>query len=223
MNYPENIEQKLGFTAVRAHVAALCDNNLGKEKCRTMAFTTNYNLIRTLIGQVNEYKTILNRGEAMPNGAVFDLREELERTRVAGTYLTESELLNLGKTLRSAIEIHDFFTDERRRAYPELWRLAESLSLFPDVVATIDRTLDRFGGKTTLHHVLSLLPEYTSTAGVILRARPEREIAVKNSGGVEIYLNRLPIKPGAEDILRKGGQLKVCPDGMNIAIYLTYI
>ncbi|MCI6857060.1 MAG: hypothetical protein MR865_06495, partial [Bacteroidales bacterium] len=61
MNYPENIEQKLGFTAVRAHVAALCDNNLGKEKCRTMAFTTNYNLIKTLIGQVNEYKTILNR------------------------------------------------------------------------------------------------------------------------------------------------------------------
>ena len=89
--------------------------------------------------------------------------------------------------------------------------------------APIYRTLDRFGGKTTLHHVLSLLPEYASTAGVILRARPEREIAVKNSGGVEIYLNRLPVKPGAEDILRKGGQLKVCPDGMNIAIYLTYI
>lgn len=173
MNYPENIEQKLGFTAVRAHVAALCDNNLGKEKCRTMAFTTNYNLIRTLIGQVNEYKTILNRGEAMPNGAVFDLREELERTRVAGTYLTESELLNLGKTLRSAIEIHDFFTDERRRAYPELWRLAESLSLFPDVVATIDRTLDRFGevkdsASATLRELRSSLASTTNSINGLL-------------------------------------------------------
>lgn len=89
--------------------------------------------------------------------------------------------------------------------------------------APIYRTLDRFGNKTTLHHMLSLLPEYASTAGVILRARPEREISVKNSGSCEIYLNRLPIKPGAEDTLRKGGQLKVCPDGTNIAIYLTYI
>ncbi len=89
--------------------------------------------------------------------------------------------------------------------------------------APIYRTLDRFGSKTTLHHVLSLLPEYASLAGVTLRARPEREIAVKNSGGVEIYLNRIPVKPGAEDILRKGGQLKVCPDGMSMVIYLTYI
>ncbi len=89
--------------------------------------------------------------------------------------------------------------------------------------APIYRTLDRFGSKTTLHHILSLLPEYTSTSGVILRARPEREIAVKNSGGVEIYLNRLPVKPGAEEVLRKGGQLKVCPSGMNLVIYLTYI
>ena len=89
--------------------------------------------------------------------------------------------------------------------------------------APIYRTLDRFGSKTTLHHILSLLPEYASTSGVILRARPEREIAVKNSGGVEIYLNRLPVKPGAEEVLRKGGQLKVCPSGMNLVIYLTYI
>ena len=158
---------------MRAHVAELCDNNLGKEKCRTMAFTTNYNLIRTLIGQVNEYKTILNRGEAMPNGAVFDLREELERTRVAGTYLTETELLNLGKTLRSAIEIHDFFSEERRRAYPELWRLAESLSLFPDVVATIDRTLDRFGevkdsASATLRELRSSLASTTNSINGLL-------------------------------------------------------
>ena len=83
--------------------------------------------------------------------------------------------------------------------------------------------MDRFGKKTTLHHVLSLLPEYSDAAGVQLKAGPERGITVKNTGGAEIYINRLPLKPGAEDVLRKGGQLRFCPEGSNTALYLTYI
>jgi len=89
--------------------------------------------------------------------------------------------------------------------------------------APIYRTMDRFGKRTTLHHVLSLLPEYSDAAGVQLRARPEREIAVKNTGGAEIYIDRLPLKPGDEGILRKGGQLRFCPEGVSTALYMTYI
>ena len=126
-------------------VSELCSNNLGKEKCSRMTFTNNYGLINTLLHQVNEYKTIISKSDHFPNGAIFDLRAELERIRIIGTYLTESKLQNLGKTLRSAIEIYDFFTEEKRTNYPELWKLAESLSLFPNIVATIDRCIDRFG------------------------------------------------------------------------------
>ena len=110
-----------------------------------MAFSNNYNHIRTQLLQVNEYKTIMSKAEGFPNGSVYDLREELERIRIIGTYLTESELQHLGKTLASAIEIAEFFNEERKLAYPELWKIAESLSLFPHIVALIDRSIDRFG------------------------------------------------------------------------------
>ena len=110
-----------------------------------MAFSNNYNHIRTQLLQVDEYKTIMSKAEGFPNGSVYDLREELERIRIIGTYLTESELQHLGKTLASAIEIAEFFNEERKFAYPELWKIAESLSLFPHIVALIDRSIDRFG------------------------------------------------------------------------------
>lgn len=110
-----------------------------------MAFSNNYNHIRTQLLQVDEYKTIMSKAEGFPNGSVYDLREELERIRIIGTYLTESELQHLGKTLASAIEIAEFFNEERKLAYPELWKIAESLSLFPHIVALIDRSIDRFG------------------------------------------------------------------------------
>lgn len=145
MIYPDNIESKIGFSTVRNLVSEHCSNSLGKEKCSAMAFSNNYNHIRTQLLQVDEYKTIMSKAEGFPNGSVYDLREELERIRIIGTYLTESELQHLGKTLASAIEIAEFFNEERKLAYPELWKIAESLSLFPHIVALIDRSIDRFG------------------------------------------------------------------------------
>lgn len=48
-----------------------------------------------------------------PNGSIFDLRESLLKIKAAGSFLTETELYQLGKTLVSAAEICDYFTEEK--------------------------------------------------------------------------------------------------------------
>ena len=60
-------------------------------------------------------------------------------------FLTETELYQLGKTLVSAAEICDYFTEEKSAAYPLLKQIADSLLCFPEISRHIDSILDKFG------------------------------------------------------------------------------
>ena len=96
MIYPQSLESKIGFDGVRAIIGNLCNNNLSKDKCKEMNFSSDFGQVLTQLQQTNEYLTILNTGEDFPNGNIYDLREELGRVRIIGAYLTEAELFQLG-------------------------------------------------------------------------------------------------------------------------------
>ena len=145
MIYPESLENKIGFDGVRTLITEHCENELGREKSRSMAFSSNFEFVKTQLLQTNEFLSILNNHENFPNGNIHDLQEELNRIRALGTYLTEQELYRLGQTLSSAIDIHSFFSEERKTKYPELWKIGESLVLFPKTVNLINCTVDKYG------------------------------------------------------------------------------
>lgn len=123
----------------------LCDNELGKAKCGEMAFLTDFNLVKTLLLRTNEFLSIIRTSVDFPAGNIHDLRSELKRIHVSGSYLTENELYRLGQTLSAAVNIHSFFTDDNKAKYPHLWEIANSLWLFPEILTIINRTIDKFG------------------------------------------------------------------------------
>lgn len=145
MIYPQNIEAKIGFDSVRQFITNLCSNSLGKEKCENMSFSGNYADIKESLSQTYEYLSIIQTTNDFPNGSVFDLQKELVRIHAAGSFLLESELFQLGKTIASAAEIVEFFNDENSSKYPLLKQIASQLILFPEISATITRILDKFG------------------------------------------------------------------------------
>ena len=172
MIYPESLENKIGFDGVRNIIAEHCGNKLGKDKCRGMKFSSNYVEIKSQLLQTNEFLCILNSNEDFPNGNIHDLQAELKRIKTAGTYLTESELYRLGQTLASAIEIHSFFTEERKARYPELWKIGITLSLFPEIVELISRTVDKYGEikDNASPELLRIRRELSATMGSISRS-----------------------------------------------------
>lgn len=115
MIYPDNLEYKIGFDIVRKTLASKCSNPLGKAECESMTFSNNYRLIVNSLSQTNEYLSIIKSTNDFPNGSIFDLRESLLKIKAAGSFLTETELYQLGKTLVSAAEICDYFTEEKVR------------------------------------------------------------------------------------------------------------
>ena len=145
MIYPESLEAKIGFNGVRELITELCQNSLGKDKCKEMKFSSNFEQISTLLNQTNEFLTIINERLDFPNGNIHDLREEISGIRIIGSYMTESELFRFGQTIASANEIFSFFTEDRQTRFPHLWAIAESLPLFPDILRAINQTIDKFG------------------------------------------------------------------------------
>ena len=148
MIYPESFEQKIGFAAVREMVKARCISTLGAEYCVQMKFSSQYNYVNRLLLSTAEMLAIINGEEALPLGNIHDMTSQLKAIRVPGTFIPATDLLKVRQSLGAIIEISSFFS--RRRVdestpYPVLDDIAQKLSPFPLITATIDRIIDRFG------------------------------------------------------------------------------
>lgn len=151
-NYPQNIEQKIGFADVRRMVADYCSSSLGKEEAMTAPFLSEYQAVRRELTKVDELKGALERSEALPDFVVFDLQNWLPRLQVGDSYASPEEFFQLKKSLTAFGEIKNFFSkkegDEDTSEtflYPELHDLFSRITLLPHLIKEIDRIIDSEG------------------------------------------------------------------------------
>lgn len=149
MTYPERIEQKIGFDAVRDMVAACCGSQLARDLVGEMQFSDSFDEVASRLGRVAEMKTILEGDDAFPGAVIRDITQRLKSVRPDGTFLTAGEFVDLAVTLESIAAIVKFFDRHRRddgsSEYPGLDRLADGLVALPALSREIDRAIDRSG------------------------------------------------------------------------------
>lgn len=149
MTYPERIEQKIGFDAVRDMVAAYCGSQLARDLVGEMQFSDSFDEVASRLGRVAEMKTILEGDDAFPGAVIRDITLRLKSVRPDGTFLTAGEFVDLAVTLESIAAIVKFFDrhcrDDGSSEYPGLDRLADGLVALPALSREIDRAIDRSG------------------------------------------------------------------------------
>lgn len=106
--YPDTIERKIGFDSVRKFVTDRCLSSLGAAKCAEMAFTSDFRWVARSLGCVAEMCAIRSSGEDFPLGGVHDLTSQLKAVRVAGTHMSENDLMRLRASLTTVGEIASF-------------------------------------------------------------------------------------------------------------------
>ena len=79
MIYPNNFEQKIGFSGIRQMLAAHCISQMGLERAESVSFTTNINLITKSLEQTEEFISLLQQGVPFPMRDFHDLREAFHR------------------------------------------------------------------------------------------------------------------------------------------------
>ncbi len=146
MIYPDNFEQKIGFDKIRRLILDLCLSTLGKDKVAEMSFSVHFDVIKNRLCTTAEFVRILQLENDFPANYFFDVRLPLKRIRVEGTFLDESELFDLRRSLETIRDIVRFFSKENEEIdYPYLTEMAGNVALFPQFITTIDKILDKFG------------------------------------------------------------------------------
>ena len=158
MIYPNNYEQKIGFSEIRTLLKQRCLSSLGKEKVDNIAFSTDADAIKEWLEQVREFRELQETADDFPMQYFFDVRESIKRIRLEGTHLEENEVWDLRRSLETITNIVKYLNDAEEfigdhiahiavseYKYPSLQKLTENVQTFPAMIRRIDSILDKYG------------------------------------------------------------------------------
>ncbi|MDE5940821.1 MAG: endonuclease MutS2, partial [Muribaculaceae bacterium] len=177
--YPDNFEKKIGFDAVRDRLRELCSSTLGRDKVGEMCFTSNYDRICRQLELTGEMLAIISSPESLPLRNMHDVTGALKRSRVEGASVSLDELLRIRQSLQTISEIHAFFNRQQadtseQPPYPALRSLCSGLTIFPEIIRSIDRVIDSLGNvrdnaSPRLAEIRSELSRISSSVNSIMR------------------------------------------------------
>ena len=153
MIYPENFEKKIGFDEIRTWLKGHCISTLGTEWIdNRVSFMTNYDEVNTALCEATEASALLESHDELEMN-FFDVRQALMRVRPERTHMEELELFDLKRALTTVADVVDFLRrsddDEAgasdTAAYPALRRMTEGITTLRELVAEIDKTLNKYG------------------------------------------------------------------------------
>jgi DNA mismatch repair protein MutS2 len=145
MIFPANFEVKVGFDRIRAVLEEHCLSDMGREKVGQIKFLTDFGTISKKLRSTEEFRQILLSVRNFPSQDYFDLRSELRRLAVAGTWIEVDKLAELRCSLITLHDIMRYFHAPESEQYPELKALAEQVFFDPVLIKSTDKILDDKG------------------------------------------------------------------------------
>lgn len=141
-----NIEHKLGFDRIKEMVAAECANGLAERMAREMVFESRHDRIVRDLAQVAEFRQILLLDNGFPTQDFTDMTAVLNSLRVGNTFMELKELFDLKCSLHTIGDCVKFFVrEEAKEKYPQLAELSTHIAFDPQLLRTLDKTLDEKG------------------------------------------------------------------------------
>ncbi len=143
--YPENFENKIGFDRVRELLADKCLSAMGREWVEEMGFGQNFEALSRQLGETEEFLRIVREFNNFPSSHFYDLRGALQKIKIEGRFLEESELFDLKRSLESVRAIVSFFNKQEEEIFPLLKNKTQSVQVFPYIYDRIDAIINKFG------------------------------------------------------------------------------
>jgi DNA mismatch repair protein MutS2 len=143
--YPDSFEEKVGFDKIRSQVTDMCLCPLGKSRALEATFYTEFSTVQRLAEQINEMKTICIMEDSFPVDGYADATPFLQRIQREGSWLDETELFTLRRSLDAIKALISFFKRGDKPKYPHLSELAKGVDFYPFISDRIDSIINRFG------------------------------------------------------------------------------
>jgi len=139
------LEDKLGFTLIRNLLEGYCLGNPGKELIAQVNFSTDFNSIEQELTLNDEFRTMMITTPGFPSEEYSDLRPELLRIRIPGTFLPVESMMLLKLSYFFYTDIISFIHALPQDSFNKLYELTNGF--YPDIQVTseINRILDEKG------------------------------------------------------------------------------
>lgn len=176
--YPKNIESKIGFDSIRTLLKSHCDSALGQAYVDELSFSSDISTIKFLLGTTEEMKGLLESGADLPEAPFNELSSWLPSLRVPGAYASPQEYLRLSASIAAFENIKNFFkqrkgqTEDTDLVYPLLSELFNPLNIFPNLVYSIHRIIDKTGNvkDSASPELAEVRQKLSSMQGAVARA-----------------------------------------------------
>ncbi len=143
--YPGNIEQKIGFDKIREMLRDYCVSTMGEGYVEKIRFSARFDLVKKLLGQVEEFRQLLLFGKPFPAQDYFNLVPELIRIRIPGTYILQENLFDLKSSLKAISDVVSYLKSLEVEQFPLLISLSGELEFNTSLVKELDRIIDGRG------------------------------------------------------------------------------
>lgn len=119
MNYPKNIEQKIGFDSIRNHLLLFCHCDLGIQEINSISFSNNKNLIEDSLNKIAECKRIIEFENEFPIPSYEHVFNEIQQIKPLETFL---QIIDLHRLRKSLLEINavNVFLIQNAEIYPTI-------------------------------------------------------------------------------------------------------
>ncbi len=144
MIYPVDLEQKLGFNQLREKLNNYCLCELGVGHVNRLQFSDNILIVKGLLSQTFEFKSIIEKGEGFPGSNYFDPSSLFSTIAIEGSFIEAEDFLAIGLSLQTIKAAHDFLS-KNSEIYPHLFQLSNMVAFPPSIIISINNTIDETG------------------------------------------------------------------------------
>ena len=143
--YPESAAIQLEFDKIKSLLTAHCNSEYGKQKAEQLRIHTKKEYIELELQQSHEYKLLLQNAQYFPNDFTLNISREIKLLGIEGSTLSGEEFLHIRRLAENVERIFHWFDNERKAAYPALYKVIEHTYYEKIIVKLIDDVLDEVG------------------------------------------------------------------------------
>ncbi len=144
MLYPGNLEEKLGFDALRKLLEDQCLSDLGKAKVTQVQFQTDFSLVNKLTKQTAELAELIQVRGRFPSNDYIDVSAYLDSAAIEGAALEPREFFEIKLSLTAIVSCLRAI-DSEKGAYPELAAMASGVDVSKELIANLAKCIDEKG------------------------------------------------------------------------------
>lgn len=144
MNYPVDLDVKLGFDKIKQYVKDYCVSGMGVAYAEKLAFSTNLTHVNLWLDQTREFIRVLSAGQGFPQSNYIDISAHLKQCRIPGSYLDTESLFDIKAVLETQIKVSDFF-QKHGEEYPALAGKMQHINLDYGLFEHLEAKIDEKG------------------------------------------------------------------------------